>query len=201
MATQKPTPEEKLFAVIQGAKTPPIRGRSSALSLAGVGQRFMTAVGPMDLPRINQALTVMMAILGACAAGQLFLRPGVDRLMARSEPSPPFRIAAPLDGLRPLEEYLPRILEQDPFRVGQAPAVAHQEPPAPSEPPKPDPKALIASMRLVGIAWGDSPTAMIEQDKQTYFLKPGDALGSLTVKEILRDHVILKAGDQEVELF
>ncbi len=143
MATQKPTPEEKLFAVIQGAKTPPIRGRSSALSIAGVGQRVLAAVGPMDLPRVNQALTLGMALLGACAAGQLVLRPSVDRLMARSEQPPPFRIAAPLEGLRPLDEYLPRVLEQDPFRVGQGPAatVARPGPPGPSEPPKPDPKA------------------------------------------------------------
>lgn len=200
MATPKPTPEEKLFAVIQGAKAPPIRGRSLALSLTAVGQQVMASVGPVDLPRINQVLTGVMVLLGACAAGQLFLRPSVNRLMARSEPTPPFRIAAPLEGLQPFEEYLPRVLERDPFRVGQTPAAAIARP-EPSEPPKPDPKAALASLRLVGIAWGGSPTAMIEQDKQTYFLKPGDAIGPFTVKEILRDHVILRAGDNEVELF
>ena len=67
--------------------------------------------------------------------------------------------------------------------------------------PVQDAKSLVAPLRLVGIAWGDPPTAMIEQDKQTYFLKVGDPIGALTVKEVLRDHVILQSGDQEVELF
>ena len=200
MAVQKPTPEEKLFAVIQGAKAPPVRGRSSAWSAVAVGQRITALVGPIDLPRINQALLAVMAILGACLAGQLFMLPSVDRLMARSEPPPPFQIAAPLVGLKPLEEYLPRVLEADPFRVGRTPA-QNPAPSSQSTSQELDPKALVASMRLVGIAWGDAPTAMIEQDKQTYVLKTGDLIGSLTVKEILRDHVVLKAGNQEVELF
>ncbi len=189
-----------MFAVIQGAKAPPVRGRSPAFSAAVVGQRIAALIGPVGLPRINQALIAVMAVLGACLAGQLFILPSVDRLMARSEQPPPFQIAAPLAGLKPLEEYLPRVLEADPFRVGQTPA---QNPAASGQSASQelDPKTLVASMRLVGIAWGDAPTAMIEQDKQTYVLKTGDLIGSLTVKEILRDHVILKAGNQEVELF
>jgi len=39
MPTQKPTPEEKLFAVIQGAQQKPLRRRPQALTLAQAGSR------------------------------------------------------------------------------------------------------------------------------------------------------------------
>lgn len=200
MAADKPTPEEKLFAVIQGAQMPPVRGRASAPSIAAVRQRLAALVSSIDLPRLNQALMVVMALLGVGMIGQLFTLPSVERLMATSDALPSFQIAPPLEGLKPLEAYLPRVLEADPFRVGSTPtgaSIAQSSLVAAA----PDAQALTASMRLVGIAWGDAPTAMIEQDKQTYVLKTGDLIGSLTVKEILRDRVILKAGDQEIELF
>lgn len=203
MAAAKPTPEEKLFAVIQGAKSTPLRGRGSALSFKQRLQQMGARVGAIDLPRANQLLMAVMALLVAGLAAQFFTQPSVERLIAQAQEPEPFRIAPPLQGLKPLDEYLPKVLEQDPFRTGHTSSAAagasNTEKPEPAPPA--DPKALIANLRLVGIAWGDAPTAMIEQDKQTYFLKPGDPIGALTVKEILKDHVILKSGDQEVDLF
>ena len=197
----KPTPEEKLFSVIQGAKATPLRGKGSAQSFRQQLQRILTRLGPIDLPRVNRLMVGLILILGAALIGQFFARPSVDRLMAGAEEPAPFHIAPPLQGLKPLEEYLPKVLEQDPFRVGQAAAPRETGTPPPAEASKPDPKSLISNMRLVGVSWGDTPTAMIEQDKQTYFLKPGHVIGSLSVKDIQKDHVILKSGDQEVELF
>ncbi len=201
MAAPKPTPEEKLFAVIQGAKVTPLRGRGSPKSFKQWLQQARTSIGPIDLPRINKLLMGVMGLLVAGLIAQFFSQPNVDRLIAQAGAPQPFHIAPPLQALKPLEEYLPKMVEQDPFRVGQTTVQASATSSEPAAVKQPDAKALIASLRLVGISWGDLPTAMIEQDKQTYFLKPGDTLGGLTIKAIEKDHVILKSGDQEVDLF
>ena len=198
---QKPTPEEKLFSVIQGAKATPLRGKGSARSFRQQLQQFLTRIGPIDLARVNQLMVGLIVVLGIALAGQYFMQPSVDRLIAGAEEPAPFHIAPPLQGLKPLEEYLPKVLEQDPFHVGQAAAPVANAAAQPGDATKPDAKSLVSNMRLVGISWGDAPTAMIEQDKQTYFLKPGDAIGQFSVKDIQKDHVILKTGDQEVDLF
>src|SRR3989338_3170632 len=114
MALQKPTPEEKLFAIIQGAKVPPVRARGSAALMVVAGQKLAALIGPIDLPRINQVLVITMGALGLGLAGQLFMQPSIDRLMARSDVPPPFRIGAPLEGLKPLENDLPAMREADP---------------------------------------------------------------------------------------
>jgi hypothetical protein len=190
----KPTPEEKLFAVIQGAKAPPLRGGRR-------GQTLARAVAAIDLPQINQALTALTVLLGLATLHPLIQRPRVDRLLDSVPASPGFRIAGPLDGLRSLDAYLPPILEQDPFRVG---SVTPAQPAASDTPEalfEPDPAEQLSGLRLVGLSPGPEPTAMIEQDGQTYFLRPGDAVGAFTVKQILPDRVILRAGSRDLELF
>lgn len=200
MAVQKPTPEEKLFAVIQGAKQPPLRGRPQALSLATVGIRLSSLIGPLDLPRVNQWLTGLVIALGLlCLIGPFFMTPRMSRIIAQAHaPIPPF-VVAPLDGIRPLEEYLQGMITQDPFRVGETPrasAPSGDTPPAVS-----DPRALVKDLQLVGISFGEKPVAMIERQQQTYVLKVGESLGEFTVKEILKDRVILHVGNQDLELF
>ncbi len=202
MASIKPTPEEKLFAVIQGAQHPPLRRTGQALSLAGLGTRVMGAMGTIGLPRINQGLGAVIAVLGMFALGTpLLMRPRLETLMARAPVfSAPIKVA-PLEGLRPAEEYLETMTHADPFRVGEAPPV---EPPPvilPPPPPAPDPKELLRDVKLVGISWGEEPVAMIEQNQQTSFLKTGATIGPFTIKEILKDRVILRLGERDVELF
>lgn len=189
-----------MFSVIQGAKATPLRGRGSRKTIGQLAQQISAQIAAIDLPQVNQLLAGLIVLLSIGLVIQYATQPSINTLIADSAQPLAFRIATPLQGLKPLEEYLPKVLEQDPFRIGQAPALLSQAA-ADAQVSKPDPRALIANMRLVGIASGDVPTAMIEQDKQTYFLKPGDSIGGLTVQEIQKDHVILKSGDQEVELF
>jgi hypothetical protein len=56
--------------------------------------------------------------------------------------------------------------------------------------------------KLVGIAWSDSPDAMIEDDKskKTFFLKKGDFINDVEVKEIFKEKVILQYEEEEIEL-
>lgn len=62
--------------------------------------------------------------------------------------------------------------------------------------------SLASNLKLVGIIWGKSPQAMVEdkQENKTLLLNQGDAIGKLKIKEILRDRVILGYEDQEMEL-
>lgn len=201
MTAPKPTPEEKLFAVIQGAQHPPLRARAQAISLSSLGARLAVLIGPVDLPRINQALTVVVAVLGVvCVASPLLMQPRVERSVARARNAPNVPVSgAPLEGLHPVDEYLQSMAQQDPFRVGETlrTAVASGDTTSTGH----DPRALIAGLKLVGISWGEEPIAMIEQQQQTYFLKQGERLGEVTVKAILQDRVVLQVAGQDIELF
>lgn len=60
-------------------------------------------------------------------------------------------------------------------------------------------------LKLVGISWLDTPesaSAMIEntQSGVTYFLKSGEQINSVTVKEIFADSIIIRFGDEEMEM-
>ncbi len=194
-----PTPEEKLFAVIQGASQPPIRRGPQGLAHAAA--RIVAAAKAVDLPRINQALMAVVALLGVlCLASPFVMRPRLEPLLTQAtQPAAPAAVA-PLAGLRPADVYLDVMIRQDPFRIGEQPVTAPVVPVV--EPPPPDPQALVAGFKLVGVSWGKEPTAMVEDEQhQTHFLRTGDPLGALTVKEIQKDRVIFSAGEQEAELF
>ena len=57
-------------------------------------------------------------------------------------------------------------------------------------------------LKLVGIAWSDSPDAMIEDTKvsRTFFVKRGDMISDVQVEEIYKDKVVLRYRSQTVEL-
>ena len=200
--TQKPTPEEKLFAVIQGAQAASPRARAHAVSLATVTSQLQAILRQADLPSINRALSALIVVLAVWGAINPFLlRPRMDRVLKQATRYlAPFVIAPPLEGLKASNDYIARMRANDPFRVGEAvtrlPAVAATLPAATTQ-------ALLADLKLVGIAKGAVPHAMIEQVSQqtTHVLKAGDPIGPFTVKEVLDDRVILQYDIEELELF
>jgi hypothetical protein len=59
------------------------------------------------------------------------------------------------------------------------------------------------SLKLVGISWSSDPDAIIEDTKatQTFFVKTGDPVGEGgKVQAIFKDRVVIRYGDQEIEL-
>lgn len=60
---------------------------------------------------------------------------------------------------------------------------------------------LTKDLSLVGIYWGTHPEVMIEDTagKKTYFLKKGEEIKGIKIKNILEDRVILRYGDEEME--
>ncbi len=61
---------------------------------------------------------------------------------------------------------------------------------------------VITNFKLVGILWSDNPQAMIEdkKDQKTYFLKSGEKIKEIMIKEIFRNKVVLSNGEREWEL-
>jgi len=61
---------------------------------------------------------------------------------------------------------------------------------------------LTQNLKLVGIAWSDNPDAMIEDSKaqRTFFVKKGQMIGEIKVKDITRDKVVLTYDNEVWEL-
>lgn len=206
MELKKPTPEEKLFAVIQGEPHASLRPRSPAASLALVRRQLTALIGPLELPRINRLLSLVVVGLGVlCLLAPLVMQPQLERFVNQANAqSTPFVIAKPLQGVKPLADYSQLLQEQDPFRLAGA-AGGERSPasPATQAPSTPQFQDALADLKLVGISWSSDPTVMIEElsTRETRFLRPGQTVGPFTIKEILPDRVILRAGGQELELF
>lgn len=195
-----PTPEEKLFAVIQGASPSPLKPRRAPFSWQRAGSDLARQLATLDLPKINRALIVAAALLGAlCLLQPLVFWPRVDRLLndAPAPVTPTFM--PPLQGLKPLDSYVEIMTAQDPFRIGESPVTAGAS--AAIAPLPIDPRSLVADMKIVGISWSEQPIAMIEQRGQTFVVKQGEAIGNATVKEVQKDRVLFTINGHDVELF
>lgn len=61
---------------------------------------------------------------------------------------------------------------------------------------------LSQDLKLVGISWSDNPDIIIEDKKvkQAYFLKKGQKVNELFIKDVFKDRVILSYGSEELEL-
>ena len=62
---------------------------------------------------------------------------------------------------------------------------------------------MMASLKLVGISWGEEPLAMIEDSEstRTYFVKKGGEVKGMKVQAISKEKVTLTYEGQEAELF
>jgi hypothetical protein len=100
--------------------------------------------------------------------------------------------------LKKLEYYLAKVKKRDIFRMGMAARPENMIEAAPSS------KAVEATQRLklVGISWSDDPDAMLEDTKasKTFFVKKGQSIGDVKVENITKDKIVLRLGDELVDL-
>ena len=200
----KPTPEEKLFAVIQGAAHPPLRSKRSSRSILDMGRTAWAMAGSIGVPQVNHALVTFNILLALVCVAGAFMRPDERKLMGLAAQSPGrFTIAPPLAGMQPVEELVELMRAKDPFHIAEPIATVPTPNTTPPPPTGPDFQAALSQLKLVGIARGEEATAMIEDkaSQQTHFLRRGETIGVFTIKEVLPDHVILRAGDQDFDLF
>ncbi len=61
---------------------------------------------------------------------------------------------------------------------------------------------VMETLKLVGISWSNNPDAIIEDTKanRTFFLKEGQEINKVKVKQIFKDKVIMVYGGKEIEL-
>ena len=196
----------------------PYKERARRLVASWLSGRLAPREVNLDL--INRGLIVLLAALVVALA--------LNTQRPRSDPMDLFREAQsassqpkgeqPLTALRPVDDYLREVEQRDLFNP-VAPPVAPPErkpaeakaetvkAPAPTKPPEPSPlqvlRERVKNLKLVGISWGPSPVAMIEDTatRETTFVKEHESINQVRVKAILKDRVVLSYGNAEFDLF
>lgn len=202
--------EERLFQVIQNGGEPPIQEQGGSF------QRFFRklwlglkrnkhhpdpqAASGSGLARLNKFLGVVIVAGLALSVSNLFLlKPDIKQVYSRVAGA---HSSAEYIGFKlvPVEELLTPLTSRSFFHPKT------EEVPAPADVPVLTSNLPVAgvleSLQLVGIAFGAQSEAMIREKKggRTYFLKQGEQLNGVIVKEIQKDRVIVEYAGQTREL-
>jgi hypothetical protein len=218
------SPEERLFKVIQQTKEPVAENlnhkNTSSLNLRGFKQVIESFISrfkhssqirePMaaasiilpvklqdiDFKKVNVFLCVILASLILLTAYYALKRPNLSKVTgAVFEGGYQAKSPKPIDTFKPLTFYAQQTRKRDIFH----PVTSGIKGIAGS-----NLQALTKDLGLAGIyqPLGGPSEAMIEDKtaKKTYFLKEGDEIKGMKVKAILKDRVILRYGEEEMEL-
>lgn len=197
--------EERLLQVIQnGGASPPKGAPFGPAGGGGFVQKIWSALkqggassGKKQAP--GSGLTRLNRILGMVIAGgvalsvvnALYFKPDIGRIQdlvaGVKPPEPPPDIKT-----IPVEEFLAPITGRNLFQPKTTEPPLDLTAPPPAAPTVQSP--VLDNLQLVGIAWGTEPEAMIREktEGRTFFLKQGDELKGVVVKEILKDRVIVE---------
>lgn len=226
MSTQALTAEEQLLRLIESGDTDARRpGFQDARTWA---QRFFPqkeearraaqkrlgarASKDLNLKLINAGLSIILGfLLVAIVVNTKRLQPTVEDIALQFAAStPPAQEESVRAAPRPLAEPDGEAEKRDLFRPAPPPAPKEAQPksvaPAP-KPPEPAPadglREKVKTLKLVGIAWGPAPIAMIEDTArhETSFVKRGQVINQMKVKTILKDRVVLSNGTADYDLF
>lgn len=215
--------EERLLRVIEKGE----RGGSSASSAAHPDARgFLSRMRSflarfysrpvkkddrvlLMLQRVGLVLWIVLAGAGVYLAYGLvsFQTVTLKRAASYSSDGIPYAPAVELppfsmeEKLKPVDQYLNTIRQRDPF-TGTS-SVQEEVVEGPREPtPQETLQSMAQGLTVVGINRGAVPDAIIEDTaaKRTFFVKAGDKIKELTVKEIRHDTVVLTYQGEELEI-
>jgi hypothetical protein len=220
--TKEISPEEKLFNIIQSGKDPASAYKQKRAQAAKGLNRFFpglinelkhTAQGQdedapttailgfeferIDLRLVNNALAIVLfSLIGLVVYFTANNKPGFLNVSSFVSPTS-LQVLKPkaVESYKPLDYYIEEVKNRDIFRpVTAAAGVA--------SPAKANLQAIAKDLSLSGIYQGKNSEAIIEDktNKKVYFLKQGDEIKGLKVKQVFKDRVILQSGDEEVEL-
>lgn len=225
MHTQTLTPEERLLRLIetgngdtkrpgfQDVRTWARRFFPKKEAAPRVAQNGFGAGAPKDLnlKLINVGFSIILGVLMvAIGVNTNRAQPSVKDLSTRLATStPPAHEQPVVATLRPLGEYVGEVETRDLFHPAPPPKPKEPQPKvaAAAKPPEPAPldnlREKVKTLKLVGIAWGVTPIAMIEDTarRETSFVKAGQVINQIKVKTILKDRVVLSHGAAEYDLF
>lgn len=220
MVADKSTAEEQLLKLIEGpppegappasaSAAPTARGRLASWWAAwrrrGAADRRVGRIDPLlhRLSLSNRFLSVALGILMLYLIADLaWPRQARHRRAGFSggehasvgDETP----AKPEEYLKPMSVYIRSASQRDVF-AENPPVVAARQGPRPVEERI---KAMAEGLVVVGIDRGANPQALIEdtQRQRTYFVRIGDDVSGMTVREIRHDGVMLTYEGLEVEL-
>lgn len=213
----KQTPEEKLLRIIENPAEGEKLKNANALkrklqlnifSAKGLkslifrisDSRPTSAASLLNLKVINKGLAVMAAaVMFYLIFDFVHEAPDMNRLQALASvaaaPAQKVKVPPEAPGVD-IAEYASLIDTRDIFHA--LPVAKEEKPPQAKE----TLATLAKNLKLVGIIWSKNPQAMIEdkQENKTLLLNEGQKIGTVTLKQILRDKVILGFENEELEL-
>ena len=161
----------------------------------------------IDLDSVNKVLTVALVLLMVYAVTVAVNKKSSIGKLMQSISHIKFgkSTSEAVEAYQPVDHYLGQVRGRDIFNpVGEVKTQVMPEPLAPPEPPKPKLKEMVGGLSVVGIAWGETPKAMIQDaaTQEIYFLKKDDLIGKteIKVKDILRGKIVISYGEEEMEL-
>lgn len=174
--------------------------------------RVAAGVAPRELnfKLINLGLIALLVFLVVAIAFNMNrVQPSLKDLSSRVAASRPLTgDEQAVASLRPLADYVGEVEKRDLFHPLLPPKPKEPEPKVaaakpPESPPLDSLREKAKTLKLVGISWGATPIAMIEDTTrlETSFLKAGQVINQMKVKTVLKDRVILSYGTAEYDLF
>ncbi|MEA3560539.1 MAG: hypothetical protein U9R31_02065 [Candidatus Omnitrophota bacterium] len=214
MAKEKFTPEEQLLKLIEKGEAAPTPGLKPkkvsflkklwlpfANNLAWSIRKLKKGLKEPNLRVLNSVFLFMcIGLVIYSMADFIFKRPDINEFyqntrqaikkMEKTE-------IKPLVEQHPFLHYFEMVRRRNIF----SPVILKKD--------KPKPKAkgitlskLAKDLKLVGIAWGKEPVAMIEDTaaKKTYFLKKGNSINQFKIDDVLKGKIILSFKGETLEL-
>ncbi len=148
------------------------------------------------LVRLNKALILSgVLVIALSGINIFFFQPDIGLLQSRVAEALPVQERPNLN-LPPVEGYLTSLTRRSLFQAATEELAPKKAPPGEG-----DIAGFLDNLKLVGIAWGAAPEAMIREVKEgrTFFLKEGEKIRGVTVKQILKDRVIMEYNGQTKE--
>ncbi|MDD5466031.1 MAG: hypothetical protein PHP73_06825 [Candidatus Omnitrophica bacterium] len=227
MAQERPfTPEKQLLRLIEDPKLKPVSFNSMAIKHQGLSLfSFSAWIGRISFfkdwlrkqfqrPQ-SQGLDIKIIskVLGICILALLFyfinnlytsfINLKNPRNLSFEVKNEDLNPAGPGDAFvskKAVSYFLEKIRQRDIFKMGQS--SQNGDTGAASHSPSPRIIEATEHLKLVGISWSDDPDAMIEDTKalRTFFVKRGGLIGEVKVQAIFKDKLILRYGEEEIEL-
>lgn len=197
------TPEERLFRIIDNPST--AAGATTESGMRPLISGWIARFGNwnalrqwfMEHPirRLNLILTCLLAVLLAYLVVDVAMASRRYKKYAEvpvTSSSPILSQEAAASAGPSVDEYLTTLKNQDVFRTAtMTGSSSNKGVPVPASP--------LEGFKLVGISWGTDPEAIINDTRsnKTFFVKPGNRVGALTIREITRESVILTTDGGE----
>lgn len=185
---------------------------ASPIALQGIDTVKNLLVNGVDLNIVNRFF--ILALVGLMAAAGHYALQGKASTANLMEAVSKIKFErldlGAVEPFQPAEYYLEQVQQRDifnPIQKVEKPVIVDTPKPEPPPPPPPKPqlKDMAKGLKVVGIAWGASPKAMIkdESTQEIFFLKEGDTIGKtqISVKALQRDKVVIGYEEEEMDLF